>query len=458
MQLTGPVYLLVFLPLSVLAALPFKRQRALVLALLSILWYGLANFENPFGIIHIFTLTLAVLLLARLPHRHVGTVIGITLTLGSLIAARCVAEYTTLAYTYPQGLTLLTISTVSYLCDRGEARAATVPETVAYLLFYPALTMGPVIRFSEFLPVLDAREDSLERFSRGIHLYAMGFIKRIGCAAILLRTLENIFSHATQGIPHQMMLLILPVAYFLLYFTVTGNTSMARGVALMYGLELPRDHLPLFEAIQPDKMPRGMFCSLGRFLDTYVGAPIGRILPGRAGRLTAGAATFALGVFFFRLRPSLLLLACPILLYRLWRVFPETPRKAPRRLPGKILLGFFSFLLCAVFVTGMILPEPIRFYELFRVPNVEDASYRFYYIYGTVSWTTYLIVGAAAVLAFVPLSHLYSILRRRVSGKGRLAMQIVESVTLFAAFFVTIVYFLPQFPEYAEKAFTRIYI
>ena len=212
MQLTGPVYLLVFLPLSVLAALPFKRQRALVLALLSILWYGLANFENPFGIIHIFTLTLAVLLLARLPHRHVGTVIGITLTLGSLIAARCVAEYTTLAYTYPQGLTLLTISTVSYLCDRGEARAATVPETVAYLLFYPALTMGPVIRFSEFLPVLDAREDSLERFSRGIHLYAMGFIKRIGCAAILLRTLENIFSHATQGIPHQMMMLILPVA------------------------------------------------------------------------------------------------------------------------------------------------------------------------------------------------------------------------------------------------------
>ena len=306
--------------------------------------------------------------------------------------------------------------------------------------------------------MLDAREDSLERFSRGIHLYAMGFIKRIGCAAILLRTLENIFSHATQGIPHQMMLLILPVAYFLLYFTVTGNTSMARGVALMYGLELPRDHLPLFEAIQPDKMPRGMFCSLGRFLDTYVGAPIGRILPGRAGRLTAGAATFALGVFFFRLRPSLLLLACPILLYRLWRVFPETPRKAPRRLPGKILLGFFSFLLCAVFVTGMILPEPIRFYELFRVPNVKNASYRFYYIYGTVSWTTYLIVGAAAVLAFVPLSHLYSILRRRVSGKGRLAMQIVESVTLFAAFFVTIVYFLPQFPEYAEKAFTRIYI
>ena len=106
----------------------------------------------------------------------------------------------------------------------------------------------------------------------------------------------------------------------------------------------------------------------------------------------------------------------------------------------------------------MILPEPIRFYELFRVPNVKNASYRFYYIYGTVSWTTYLIVGAAAVLAFVPLSHLYSILRRRVSGKGRLAMQIVESVTLFAAFFVTIVYFLPQFPEYAEKAFTRIYI
>lgn len=458
MQLTGPVFLLIFLPLSVLAAVPFKRQRAPVLALLSILWYALANFENPWGILHIFTLTLAVLLLARLPHRRAGTAIGISLAVGSLVAARCLAEYASFTYPYPAGLTLVTISTVSYLCDRDAARAATVPETIAYLLFYPALTMGPVIRFSEFLPILDARADSVERFSRGIHLYAIGFIKRIGCAAILLRTVENIFSHATQGIPYQMLLLILPVAYFLLYFTVTGNTSMARGVALMYGLELPRDHLPLFEAFQPDEMPRGMFCSLGRFLDTYVGAPIGRLLPGRAGRMLAGAVTFALGVFFFRLRPSLLLLASPILLYRLWRVFPETPRQAPRRLPGKILLGFFSFLLCAVFVTGMILPEPFRLYELFRGANPENASYRFYYIYGTVSWTNYLIIGAVAVLAFVPLSHLYSVLQRKVSGKGRLALQITESVVLFAAFFVTMVYFLPQFPEYAEKAFTKIYI
>lgn len=458
MQLTGPVFLLIFLPLSVLAAVPAKRHRALVLALLSVLWYAIANFRNPLGIVTVFALVLLVLLCARIPCRRAGAAIGIGIAVLVLLAARCLAEFTSGGYVYPAGLTLVVLGTVSFLCDRETARRASVPETISYLLFFPTITLGPVLRFPEYLTALDTRADSLERFSRGLHLYVLGFVKRVGCAAILLRTLENIFVNGTRGIPHQMMLLILPVAYFLLYFTVTGTTDMARGVSLLLGLDLPADHLPLFEALLPDEMPRGMFLSLGRFLDTYIGAPICRRIPGRAGRLLAGTATFVLGVFFFRLRPSLLLIAAPILFFRLWRVFPETPRTAPRRLVFRIPVGLVSFLCCAVFVTGMILPEPIRFIDLFRVADVGNASYRFYYIYGTVSWTNYLIIGAAAVLAFVPLSHLYTLLQRRASGKGRLAMQIGESVVLFAAFFVTMIYFLPQFPELAEKAFSRIYI
>lgn len=457
MQLTGPAFLLIFLPLSVLVALPFRRRRAEVLALLSVLWYALANLHNPTGMAHVFGLVLAVLLCARLP-RRAGAAIGITLAVGSLVAARLLAEYAAFSYPYPAGLTLLCLGTVSFLSDRETARPATVPEAVSYLLFFPTLTLGPVLRFPEYLSALDTGADTLERFSRGIHLYAAGFVKRVGCAAILLRTLEAVFAYGTADIPHQMLLLILPAAYFLLYFTITGTTAMARGVSLMLGLELPPDHLPLFEEVAPDEAPRGMFLSLGGFLQTYVGDPLRRLLPGRAGRLLAGTATLVLGVFFFRLRPSLLLIALPIFLFRLWRVFPETPRTAPRRLPRRILSGFASFLFTAIFATGIILPEPIRFFELFRIPGSADSSYRFFYIYGTVSWSNYLFICIAAILALLPLSRLWVWLFRRVTGKGRLALQAVWSLVLFGAFFITAVYFMPQFPALAERAFSHIYI
>lgn len=458
MQLTGPAFLLIFLPLSVLAAVPFKRNRATVLALLSVLWYALANLRNPAGIALIFGLVLAVLLAARLPRPRLGAAIGITLAVGALLTARILAEYAPFSYDYPAGLTLLCLGTVSFLLDRRSARPATVPEAVSYLLFFPTLTMGPVLRFPEYLSALDTRADSLERFSRGIHLYALGFVKRVGCAAILLRMLDSIFAYGTKGIPLQMLLLILPIAYFLLYFAVTGTTTMARGVSLMLGLELPCDHLPLFETVPPDEMPRGMLLSLGNYLEAFVGAPIRRHLPGRAGRMLAGAATFFLGVFFFRLRPSLLLIALPILLLRLVRVFPDTPRETPRRLPVRLLWGLASFLFCAAFAVGVILPEPIRFFDLFRASGGADSSYGFHSLYGTASWMNYLIAGAAALLSFFPLRRLRAVLLHRVTEKKRIALRAVESVVLFAAFFITIVYFMPQFPDLAEHAFSRIYI
>lgn len=458
MQLTGPAFFLIFLPLSVPAAVPFKRRRADMLALLSMLWYVLANLQNPIGIAHVFGLVLVVLLCACIPCRRAGTVIGVVLALASLTAARIFAEYASFSYVYPAGLTMVTLGAVSYLADRRTARHATVPEAVSYLLFFPTLTLGPILRFPEYLAALDARADSLERFSRGIHLYAFGFVERVGCAAILLRTLESIFSFGEESIPHQMVLLILPMAYFLLYFTIAGTSSMARGVSLMFGLELPNDHLPLFSAVFPDEMPRGMFLSLGRYFEAYVGDPIRRHVPGRAGRMLAGAATFVLGVFFFRLRPSLLLVALPILLFRLFRVYPESPRAFPRRLPARILWGVVSSLLCAAFAAGMILPEPLRFFSLFRTPGAGNSSFRFYYIYGSVSWTNYLLAGAAAILALLPLSRVSASAARRITGKKRIALQAAGSVLLFAAFFVTVVYFMPQFPALAERAFSHIYI
>ena len=65
MQLTGPLFLYLFLPLSLLL-LPFcpARYRKAALSLLSVLWYVLANIGSPLGLLQVAAVILLITLLA----------------------------------------------------------------------------------------------------------------------------------------------------------------------------------------------------------------------------------------------------------------------------------------------------------------------------------------------------------------------------------------------------------
>lgn len=459
MQLTGPVFLLIFLPLSLFPVFLFRRRRALVLALLSVLWYLLAFWRSPLACLHIFLLVALVILLSRLPQKRLAAWCGFGIAVAGWAAARILAEYTDLGYTYPAGLTLVSLAAISLLFDRaaGRVRGATVMESCSYLLFYPALMLGPVLRFSDYLALCDSAEPCLARFSHGIRVYMGGYIKRIAIAAPLLRTLEEIFFYDVMQIPVQMLLLALPIAFFLFYFFLTGSTSMARGVALMYGMELEKDHSALFSSVLPPAFAGSMFFSLDTYLCTYVKDPITKKLSGRTGRVLAALAIFLSAVFFFRLRVSMLLFALPLLAFLLVEACRGRPIREPRSLPARSLWALASLVCLSVFALGLVLPEPMSLFALLRGDASSDA-YAFYYIYGTLSGANYLPLTLAASVAFVPLSHLYNVLQERLRGRGALTFRITEAVLLFAGFCFALLYFMPQFPVYADKAFSRLYI
>ena len=161
MQLTGPVFLFLLLPLSLLICrfVPPTRRR-LVLSLLSIGWYALVNASNPVGLLHIALLLAVMLLLVYLPAPRsalVGklrTTLGVLLPILSLLAARLLAEYGSTWYVYPIGLAFITLSAVSLSVDlaRGDTVRPKNPlDVIGYLLFVPTLVAGPIIRSKHFL-------------------------------------------------------------------------------------------------------------------------------------------------------------------------------------------------------------------------------------------------------------------------------------------------------------------
>ncbi|MBQ3483195.1 MAG: hypothetical protein IJA78_03370 [Clostridia bacterium] len=447
MQLSGALFLFLFLPLSFLLALPVPRAwRPAALALLSALWYVLANWHNPWGMTLVAVLVLLTSLLALHPARkgkRAWLALGVGLPLGILVAARTVIEYTALPFVYPMGLGFLTLGAISVAVDayRGDTERRPVPETAGYLLFFPALTMGPVLRHKDFVAAPRTVCFSLSDFCLGIRLYMAGFIKRLVAAATLYRALEQILGYA-DSLPLIALLFLLPFAYFFFYFFVSGSSDLARGVSAMYGVRT-QDELSMLTATSPDRMLTGALGSLHAYLTDYVGTPLRRLC-GRAGQPIAALATVALTVLFFRTRAELLLLALPLLLSA---VLSARGAHAQRRIT-RILLCVLSAILCAGLMLALLFDTPFSLFSLFGAPLSESAHF-LYYVFGSVSSTRYLILSTCLLVCYLIATRLAPHTKR---GRSRLrtAALLAEWILLFVGFALALLYFMPQFPQYAD--------
>lgn len=460
MQLTGPIFLLLFLPLSLLPVLWIRRYRAVVLSALGALWYLLVNYRNIFGILLIFSLVFLVALLCRFSQKKIVPVLTIFVSSGLLVALRLLAEYAKLGAIYPMGLTIVTMGIVSLMLDlrRGRVETPDVFEVVAYLLFFPVLTMGPILGFASFQKLCKNAEVTPARMSYGIHVYLDGYVRRLVFAAPLLRSLEEIFSHDPARVPFLMLLFAMLLAFFLLYFFLTGTTAMARGIANMYGLYVTADYDPLLTNVYPNDMPMGMLNSLRDFLRDYIETPLRTRIGGRGGRTIAATVGVVLFVLFFRLRADALLLALPMILFTALQAFFGRPTRPPRNIFARIGATLLSVLSCSIMALSFVLPEPMRFFE-YLVGNFDMRdSYNFYYIYGALSGAHYLPYLIVIAAVFILLSHLIRFWQPRRTERFDFHLHVFETVLLFIAFAFTFRYFMPQFPSYATTAITRLYI
>lgn len=462
MRLTDPLFLFIFLPLS-LPLLPLcpPRYRKAVLSLISIAFFVLFNLSAPLSLLQIAAVVLLLCLLSALPARFPAALrcaLGVALPLAFLIASRLLAEYAPFPYTYPIGLTMVTLGAISMSVDRyrNDAPEQESPlDVVGYLLFFPVMGLGPVLRYKQYLYVTEHITPGAESFSRGVQLYMLGFVKRMTLAAVLLRALQDIFSYAQgSALPLSLLPLLLLMAYALFYSFVTGTTDMARGLLAMYGVHPPRGQAGLLATPTSNRIFYGMLLSLDRYLEDYVAAPLRRRFRGVFGKLFACVAVFLFTVLFYRTRPEMLLFALPLLVIALASVSLRRWSRVSRNLLLHALCMLLSLLPVALLALALTLKEPLQLFSLF---STTAPAYPTYYLFGAIPDARYLAM-ALCLLLLVPLSQLYRVLMHRRSERLRMVCNAVLTVLLFGAFVVTVVYFLPQFPQYADLAYSEFFV
>jgi len=456
MQLTGPVFLFLFLPLSFFAVLPFSgRRRAAALLIVSLCWYLCANRQNPAGMIVTGALLLLCWLLT-LPRgaRRLRLTLGVALPIAVWLFCRITAEYGLWPrLSYPAGLTFVALGLVSAAVDLYHAPdAAGARRPVAffgYVLFFPVLTFGPVIRYRRFRRMLAAERPSFAAFARGSRLFTAGYLKRAAGAAMLISALNRVLAVEGEALhlPAAGVLLILAGAA--LPLLVSGVSDMARGVASFYGLVLLPDVrlLPL----DPARCFGGLCLSLSAFLDETVVRPVS-CLRTRAARPLAWTLGFVCTVLFFRCRWEALLLSLPL--------FAVTAAAAALgREPAKVRRVLLAVLLTPaylLFAAGVLLPEPVLLFRMFSAAS--DDPYYLYQLFAALSDARYLLLMIAVAAALLVWRHYRSFALLRLSVNARTRVAFAETLLLFVAFAGAVIFILPRFPVLADQPFMRLYL
>ena len=186
----------------------------------------------------------------------------------------------------PIGISFYTFHAISYVVDvyRRDASAQKSPVHAAlYLLLFPQLIAGPIIRYRYIADQLEQRVVSLDDFAVGVRRFVIGLGKKVLIANTVAAPADKIFSmplaeltpaHAWLGI----------VCYTLqIYFDFSGYSDMAIGLGRMFGFHFPENFRWPYVADTVQEFWRRWHISLSSWFRDYLYVPLGgnRVSPAR---------------------------------------------------------------------------------------------------------------------------------------------------------------------------------
>jgi len=187
----------------------------------------------------------------------------------------------------PLGLSYVTFQMISYLVDiaRGGVQAEkNFVRLAIYILFFPKIVSGPLVRYKPFSELLDQITPSIDKIIAGFRRLMIGFIKRTLIANQLALVVNAAFNLPTPNFGPGFAWLAL-IAYTLqLFFDFAGYTDMAIGLGLMVGMRLPENFNYPYIAQSISDFWRRWHMTLTGWFREYVFYPLERHRFQRAGQ------------------------------------------------------------------------------------------------------------------------------------------------------------------------------
>jgi alginate O-acetyltransferase complex protein AlgI len=179
----------------------------------------------------------------------------------------------------PIGISFYTFNSMSYTIDVWRRRVTPTHHVLEYTTFvalFPHLIAGPIVRFADLQPQLEAPRRRLDAEAAGVgcYFFACGLVKKLLLADQLSPHVNALFAD-----PHQLGFVsawAAALGYSLqLYFDFSGYSDMAVGLAWLIGFRFPQNFNSPFKAVNVSDFWRRWHMSLSAWFRDYLFIPLG---------------------------------------------------------------------------------------------------------------------------------------------------------------------------------------
>ena len=178
----------------------------------------------------------------------------------------------------PLGISFFTFHKISYVVDVYRGVSPPAPSfglCLLYIVLFPHLIAGPIVRYRDVDRQLLARSHTADRFVSGICRFSLGLAKKVLVANVLAETADAVFD-APPGSLYAAVAWVGALAYsFQIYFDFSGYSDMAIGLGRMFGVEFLENFDRPYLSRSFTEFWQRWHISLSRFMRDYLFLPLG---------------------------------------------------------------------------------------------------------------------------------------------------------------------------------------
>lgn len=179
--------------------------------------------------------------------------------------------------TLPLGISFYVFQMVAYVIDiyQGEEEEKSIVDYGLFIMFFPQLIEGPIVRYKEVKNELKKRCSSYEDLECGTRRFIVGFAKKILIADKLTVIVDTIFEMTEAGVPLAYAWLGIICYALVLYFDFSGYSDMAIGLCRIFGFTIKENFDHPYVAVSMQDFWRRWHISLSTWFRDYVYIPLG---------------------------------------------------------------------------------------------------------------------------------------------------------------------------------------
>lgn len=144
---------------------------------------------------------------------------------------------------YPVGISFFVPCSIGTLIDIYKGRMKdrlSFGRYALYIMFFPKLLMGPLLRYGYFSKLVDTPKVSLSGIGTGMTIFVKGLAKKVIAADNLYMLYTAVKESNVSEISAATAWLGITAYILCLYFTLSGLADMGMGTAYCFGIRLPQ--------------------------------------------------------------------------------------------------------------------------------------------------------------------------------------------------------------------------